>query len=87
MVSPFFLVCYDTAVFNINNPFMHSIDQIFVMGHHDDGCSHMIDFIEKLHDFFRSHWIQISCRFIGNKKNRLVHQSPGNSHALLLATG
>ena len=87
MVSSFFLITDDTAIFYINDAFMHSIDQVFIMSNHNDCCPHMVDTVEQFHDFFRVYRVKVSCWFICNQKKRLINQCPCNSYSLLLTTG
>ena len=66
---------------------MHGINQILIMGNHDNGSPHMVDGTEQIHNFLRGIRIQVTGRFVRNKEKRLIGQCPGDSHSLLFAAG
>ena len=55
------------------------------MGHHYDGTTFPIDFLQKLDDLLTRVWIEVARGFVSQNDHRIVGQYPGQGHALLLA--
>ena len=62
--------------------------QIIVVGHHHQRLvlfPH--DLLHQFQNLHRGFGIQVSRRLVGKNDLRINHQSPGNAHPLLLASG
>src|SRR5574344_1145 len=60
--------------------------QFPVVGYKDDRPSFFLKLLKQSHDFTSCLTIQGTCRLIGQKNIRVVDQSPGYGHPLLLTT-
>jgi hypothetical protein len=59
-----------------------------IVGDQDDGDAVLlIQLLEHFEDVLARSGIEVSCRLIGKNQGRLVDESPGNGHTLLLAAG
>jgi hypothetical protein len=56
------------------------------VGHHDDGCSVLVEATEKIHYLSSGFAVKISRRFIGKEHGWLIHYGAGNGNAFLFAT-
>ncbi len=56
------------------------------MGGEHDGGTEIIDLLENLNDFVGIHWIEISCRLVGDDDVRLIDDSASDGYALLLSS-
>ena len=63
----------------------HFLDEAAVVGSDQNGCSLNIDALKKRHDFRGEIGIEIARGLIRQQHQRVVHQGPGDGHALLLA--
>ena len=59
---------------------------VFFMRDDDDGVALLIELFEKCHDLDAGLGIQGSGGFIREKNGWIVHQRPGDGHALALTT-
>ncbi|MND02634.1 hypothetical protein D3C83_220920 [compost metagenome] len=58
-------------------------DVIFVR-YHDDGITLVMKVLEQAHNVVRSLRVQVTRGFVGKYDRGVVHQRPGNCHALTL---
>src|SRR5262245_23359997 len=54
------------------------------MGHKYDGISSLMKPLEQRHDFSAGLRVEIACRLVGKQNRRVVHERPGDRHALTL---
>ena len=57
------------------------------MGHHHDGGAQLVDLLQQHHDLQGALGVQIAGGLVGHDDLGIVHQGPGDGHALLLAAG
>ncbi len=57
------------------------------MGHDDQGLALFIEIVKELQDLGAGGGIQIPGRLVRQEDQRVIHQSAGDGHALLLAAG
>ena len=87
MIFSLFLVTYNRALMHGHNTFAHGIYNILVMCNNHYCGSSVVDLFQKLHDFFGSLRIQVSCRLVCQKDIRTVDQRPCQCNSLLFSTG
>lgn len=61
------------------------LDQCGVVRGHDHGTAAAGDLLEKLHDAFGRHGVEVACRFVGQQHLRVVQDRAGDDQSLLLA--
>ncbi len=64
---------------------MHG-DIVLVRDQHD-GVALLVEPLEQPHDFDTGRAVEVSGRFVGQQNGRIVHQRPGDGHALALSAG
>src|SRR5712691_245433 len=85
MVPSRILVSDNPAAFDGHHPASHDIDDLPVVGRHQDGGAPCIDLEEQLNDLPRGGRVQVSRGLISEKNLRVMNECPGDRDALLLA--
>jgi hypothetical protein len=55
------------------------------MGHHHDGSSLRVKFLQEADDLLTGLWVEVARRLVGQDDRRIVCQHPGQGNPLLLA--
>ena len=74
------------AVFN-NNTTLSLGAYISRVGYRNNRMAFVMQFTENLHDQILIGFVQVPCRFIGQKDDRIINQSASNANTLLFAAG
>ena len=77
----------DDAPLHGNHPLAHGIDDLPVVGHHQNRGAALVDLLQQSHDLPGILGIQVAGWLVGQQDGGLVHQGPGQRHPLLLAAG
>jgi len=76
----------DAPIAHMNHP-VRMYGSLRVMSHHDNGAAPFMQGMEQFHDFLARLRIEVAGRFIRQDQHRIIDESPGNCHTLLLTAG
>ena len=80
-----FVFC-DNSVADMNDS-VRVYGGLRVMRHHYDGATSLMERMEQIHNLFAGVGVEVARWLIGQDEHRIVDESTGNRHALLLAAG
>src|SRR6476661_2732151 len=81
------LVAHERAVGELDDPLAQLVDDLVVVGGHDDGRAGAVDPVQQAHDAQAGGRVEVAGGLVGDEDRRLVDEGPGDGHALLLAPG
>ena len=71
---------------NGNHPFSHPLHNLVAVSHYYYCGPSSVDLLQQPHNLHGIVGVQISRRLVRQKHRRIVNQSPGNGHSLLLSS-
>src|SRR5256885_698938 len=86
-VQPFALVADDHPAVEMHDAPAESVDDLGVVGRHDQSRAELVHANEKLDDLPAGHWIEVPSRLVGDEDLRATHERARDRGALLLAAG
>src|SRR4051794_3068942 len=81
------LIAHERAVFELDDPSAHRVDDARVVRGHDDGGPRPVDAVEQSHDADGRLGVQVPGRFVGEQDQRAVDERASDRHPLLLTAG
>src|SRR3954469_16478590 len=80
------LVSYETAGLQLDDALAHLVDDVLVVGRHDDGGAGPVDPVEQLHGADGGLRVEVAGRLVRDEQHGPVDEGAGDGHALLLTT-
>ena len=80
------LVAGDDTVLDVNHA-VSILGDIVLVSYENDGIALALKTVEQSHDLHAGLGVEVASGFVGKDDRGLVHQSPGDGHALSLSTG
>src|SRR5438309_9556957 len=87
MVPSCIFVSDDLAALDGHRPPPHHVDDLPVVGCHQNGRAARVDLQQQLNDLPGGRWIEVASRLVRQENPRVVHESARNRDPLLLPTG
>src|SRR3954469_25788229 len=81
------LVADQAAVLHLDDPLAHLVDDLVVVGGHDDRRPRAVDPVEQAHDPDTGRRVEVAGRLVCQQDRRPVDEGPGDGDPLLLAAG
>ena len=75
----------DQAVFESDDP-LGMFSHVVLVGHHNDGPTFVVEFLEQSQDFLGCDRIQVSSRLIRQHEEWIIDKRSSYGHSLLLTT-
>src|SRR5829696_2720852 len=81
------LVANEPALFQLDDAAAHRVDDVVVVGGHQDRGAGPVDALEQQHDVLAGVGVEVSGGLVGEQDQRPVDERPGDRHPLLLTAG
>src|SRR5579884_35108 len=85
VIGALLLVAHDPTVVDVDDPASQHVDDLTVVGGHQDGCAVRVDLDQQLHDLPGSVRIEVARGLVGDQDQRRMDERPGHGDPLLLA--